>query len=264
MATIQEREAAYGADLAKAGLFDCNIWWAPLAEEPLQVYQDFDALLAACGRAGITGGIITDAQAATFDNYTGNERLRGLLKGHPGWHGAMVLTPDVWFDGRAEDYVRGLMADGFAAARMFPKTYAYSMAAYAVGPLLALLEWLGLPLLVWHDQVSWEEMDRICTDHPRLNLLVEAHDVKLLYHAREYFALARRHENFYLESHNLVLPLELENLWDLTGRMPAVFGSYFPYANPHFAAFRALNAQIPEQARTALLSGNARRLFPGL
>lgn len=262
MTTIQAQRAAYRASLGAAKPFDCNVWWAPLQEDGFRTYPDFSSLLGSLEALGICGGIVTDAQAASFDNYTGNERLRELLPGHPGWYGAMVLTPDILFDGGAGAYLKQMIDGGFRAVRMFPKTYAHSMAEYAIGPLLEQMADLGLPLMVWHDQVSWEEMDRILTAHPRLNLIVEAHDMKLLYHAREYFALMRRHDNFYLESHNLVLPLELENLWELCGKMHVVFGTYFPYANPHFAAYRALNAAIPEEARAELLSGNAGRLFP--
>lgn len=262
MTSIQEKEDIYRAALAEAKPFDCNIWWSPLEECGFHSYPDLAAQLAACEAIGIHSGIVTDMQAVRLDNYTGNARLRSLLKERPNWYGAMVLTPDVCFDAQGGTYMRELMNDGFCAARMFPQNFAHSMEDYAIGPVLEELEALGLPLILWHDQVSWDVMDRICTAHPKLNLIVEAHDVKLLYFARDYFALMKKHDNFYLESHNLVLPQELETIWDLFGKMPVVFGSYFPYANPHFAAFRALNADIPSPARADILWGNAKRLFP--
>lgn len=262
MEGIQEKETKYREALNKAQAFDCNVWWDPLTEKNLRNYTDFQELLSACETEGIRGGIVTDIQAATLDNYTGNDRLRRLLKGCRGWYGAMVLTPDICFDGRERDYIQGLLEDGFRVARMFPKNFEHSMEEYAIGKILKQLEELGIPLMVWHDQVSFKEMDRICTEHPLLNLIVEGHDVKFLYHSREYFALMQKHDNFYLESHNLVLFRELENLWDLSGKMHVIFGSYFPYATPHFAAFRILDADIPKEAKEDIMRGNARRLFP--
>ena len=261
MERIQEKETKYREALNKAELFDCNVWWDPLTDNNLKNYADFEELLSACETEGIQRGIVTDVQAATLDNHTGNERLRSLLKGHKGWYGALVLTPDICFDGNEKEYIQGFLEDGFRVARMFPKNFEHSMEEYAIGKILKRLEELSIPLMVWHDQVSWREMDRICSEHPRLNLIVEGHDVKFLYHSREYFALMQKHDNFYLESHNLVLFREIENLWDLTGKMHVLFGSYFPYGNPHFAAFRILNADIPEEAKEDILHGNAGRLF---
>lgn len=263
MTSLQDQELAYQAAVRDANLFDCNIWWAPMEKDGFQNYDDFDALLSGCKAAGIGRGIITDIQTATFDNYTGNERLRKHLKEHPGWFGAMGLTPDICFDPGAGTYLRQMMQDGFRAAWLFPKTYEHSMDDYAIGDILDQLEALGLPLMVWHDQVSWDTMDRICTAHPRLNLIAMAHDVKFLYYARNYFSLLRKHDNFYLESHNLVLPMELENLWAMCGKMHVVYGSYFPFANPDFGAYRVLNADIPEQEKRKICFENADRLFFG-
>lgn len=260
--TIQEQEAAYRAALAAAKPFDCNVWHAPLQDCGFETFPDLAAQLEACEAAGIRGGIVTDMQAVKLDNYTGNARLRELLRGRPDWYGAMVLTPDVCFDGQGGAYIREMMRSGFCAVRMFPQNFEHSMQEYAVGRVLEELEALGLPLMLWHDQVSWDVMDQICSRHPKLNLIVEAHSVKFLYYARNYFALLQKHDNFYLESHNLVLPQELENIWSLCGKMHVVFGTYFPYANPHFAAFRVLNAGIPDEAKHEILCGAAARLFP--
>ncbi|MCI8375491.1 MAG: amidohydrolase family protein [Lachnospiraceae bacterium] len=262
MEGIREREEAYRQGLNRAEVFDCNVWWAPLSRGNLRQFTDFREMLSACEAEGIRGGIVTDVQAATLDNYAGNERLRRLLKDCPGWYGAMVLTTDVCFDGGGRAYIRDLMAEGFRAVRMFPRNFEHSMEEYAIGKILEELEELGLPLMVWQDQVSFREMDAILSRHPKLNLIVEGHDVKLLYHAREYFALMRKHDNFYLESHNLVLFRELEDLWELSGKMHVVFGSYFPYATPHFAAFRVWGADIPKEAKEAIFCNNAQRLFP--
>ncbi len=99
MERIQEKETKYREALNKAELFDCNVWWDPLTDNNLKNYADFEELLSACETEGIQRGIVTDVQAATLDNHTGNERLRSLLKGHKGWYGALVLTPDICFDG---------------------------------------------------------------------------------------------------------------------------------------------------------------------
>ena len=260
MFSIAEQQTRFRAALAEQPIFDCNVWYDPLCEEGFVPYDSLDAMLADCEAHGIGGGIVTDRQAAVLDNYTGNARLEKWLAGRKNWYGCMVLTPDVSFLG-AERYIRDRQAAGFRAAAMFPRTFEHSMQPFAVGELLDILQRERIPLMLWHDQVGWDTVDALCSRYPQLPVILRAHTVKFLYYARQYLALLRTHDHLYMESHNLVLPRELETIWALTGKMHVLYGSYMPAANPDFASYRVLNADIPPAARDAILFGNAAALF---
>ena len=260
--TVQERSEGYQKWIAESDIFDIDIWWDPTFDQGFVTYQDFEKQMAEYKAFGITGGIITAKASATHDGYVGNAELAELLKGHEGFYGAMVVMPEMGYtEDKGEAYVRGLMEQGFVAARMFPKTYIHSMQEYAVGPILDTLEKLGVPLMLWHTEATWDDMDRICTNHPNLNVIVEGHDRKLLYHARDYVGLMRKHKNFFVETHNLVLFNEFETLYKYCGCDQLLYGSYFPYMTPHFSLYTIMEAVIPEEDRQKIISGNAKRIF---
>lgn len=259
----QERSDGFKKWIADSDIFDIDLWWAPTFRQGFVIYDDFEKQMADYKAFGITGGIVTAHAAAFHDGHKGNEELAQLLQGHEGFYGCMVLLPEMGFTpDKGEAYVRGLMDRGFVAARLFPKTYVHSMEEYTVGPILDTLEKLGIPLMLWHTEATWNDMDRICALHPGLKVIVEGHDRKLLYHARDYVGLMRKHSNFYVETHNLVLFNEIETISKYCGCDQLLYGSYFPYMTPHFSLYTIKEAVIAEEDRQKIISGNARRIFP--
>lgn len=261
MPELKQMVDEYYAFMKEHNIFDCNMWWAPLDEKNLVSFDSIKDMTNEIKKYGINGGIITDRKTINFDYVEGNDRIKDNIKNLDGFYGAMVLTPEILFEKDGVKYIDDLINNKFVCARMFPKGYEHSMKDYAIGNLLSVLEERNIPLMVWHDQVSFDEMDRICSEHPKLNLIVEGHDVKYLYYARDYFSLLLKHDNFYMESHNLVLPDEYENIWKFTGRMNVLYGSYYPYGNPNFAAYRIMSADIPDKVKDDIFSGNAKKLF---
>lgn len=260
--TIEQRSREFKQWIAETDIFDVDIWWDPTFEEGFVCYDDFDRQMKDYRELGIAGGIVTHKAAATMDPFIGNEELAQLLRGRDGWYGCMVVTPEMGYTAdQGERYLRSLMEQRFVAARMFPKTYIHSMEEYAVGPVLNTLEMLGIPLMLWHTEATWNDMDRICSNHPGLRVIVEGHDRKLLYHARDYVGLMRKHRNFFVETHNLVLFNEFETLYQYCGCDQLLYGSYFPYMTPHFSLYPVMQAVIPEEMRRKILSGNAKRIF---
>lgn len=263
MNSIAAKIDFYEKAIQSADVFDVDVWWDPAAKSGFRLYQSWAAQWEAYRKFGIRKGLVTSGIAARYDAYAGNAALSELLAGQTDLLGCMVLTPDMFFYGKGERYVDALVAQGFAAARVFPKNYMHSMQPFAINSLLCVLEERCLPLLLWHSQVDFAEMDRICREHPGLNIVVEGHDMKLLYHARQYTALLMQHPNFYIETHNLVLFRELETLAELAGCDNLLYGSYFPYNTPHHSLYPVTTASITPEQREGILGGNARRILPG-
>ncbi|MBQ3133236.1 MAG: amidohydrolase family protein [Clostridia bacterium] len=265
MKSIQERSDIFKKQMKESDVFDIDLWWDPYFEDGFVTYKDWDKQMADCKARGINGGIITCRDAAFIDYKTGNDLLADLLakEADKNFYGCMVLVPEVGYaDDKGEAYVRDLMAKGFVAARLFPKTYIHSMQEYAIGPILDTLEKLGVPLMLWHTEASWDDMDRICDNHPNLNVIVEGHDRKLLYHARDYVGLMRKHKNFFVENHNLVLFDEYNTLKKMCGVDQLLYGSYFPYNEPNFALYPVAESDLTDEEKANILAGTARKIFP--
>jgi len=261
-ATIKEYVDTYKKSIANTDIFDVNIWWDRISRDRFVKYDSWEEQMKAYRSFSIRKGIVTNAVAAKFDPYEGNAELAELLKGQNGFFGCMVLTPDICFKDNGSGYILGMKDKGFIAARMFPKTFMHSMSDYATGKLLKILEENHIPLMLWHTQVSFDEMDRICSDYPDLIVILEGHDRKYLYHARDYTALLLKHKNFYIETHNIVLFREYETLADICGCDNLLYGSYFPYITPHFSMHQIVAAEITEKQKKDIFYENSKRVFP--
>ncbi len=257
--TVETMKREYEARRAAFEIFDTNAWWDPRKTDCFRPVSDFAQWNTELRRFGIGSALVTHIDSAMYDAAYGNERLAELLGGSDTLHGCMVLVPEM-----PAEYIGGMLNRGFAAARMFPKTYKHSMRGYAAGRLLAALEERRVPLLLWHSEVDWDAMDEICRSYPRLPVVVEGHNIKLLYHARNYIALLREHQNFHLETHNVVLFDELSNLAREFGAARLLYGSYFPYNTPHHSLMNVTAAQLDDKDTAAILGGNFKRLMAGI
>jgi predicted TIM-barrel fold metal-dependent hydrolase len=258
---VQALVEEYHQDIERRAFFDLNVWcdlspqngfYRP--ESPAQILHD----LQGCG---IHRAVITHAQCLTYDPLQGNESTARLIEGQPGLFGAMVLVPDIILGGgEVKRYIDAKLEQRFVVARLFPKRLYHSMREWQVGEILAYLEQRRLPLMLWHNEVSWDLIEGLCQEYTQLPVIVEGNDIKLLYHNRNYLALLRRCPNLYLETHNLVLYSEIEHLAEIAADR-LLFGTYFPYNTPHASLLPVLRARLPEKVKDKLAFGNLERLL---
>jgi hypothetical protein len=261
---IEAMKRAYDEWLRAAVVLDLDAWWDPLKRDAFLRFPDFGAWRAALRSFGIDAAVVTCAESVRYDALSGNERLARLIEGEQGLYGCMVLTPDIEFSRRLDAYVDSMLARKFVASRMYPKSYMHSLSDFCSGPTLSVLEERRVPLMLWHSEASWEAIDRICGKYPRLPVIVEGHDVKLLYHARNYIRLLAEHENFHLETHNLVLFDELRSLAEKFGADRLIYGSYFPYNTPHHSLYNVMESRLRRDDQNRILSGNSKKLIEGI
>ena len=261
--SVQVHSDEFKKWIASEDIFDIDIWWDPAFDEGFVTFDNFEKQMLAYAEYGITSGIISAMDGKNFDYIYANNQLAELLPKVPGFYGCMTLVPEVAYcEDKGEAYIRSLKDKGFVASRMFPKTYTHSMQEYTIGPLLDTLEKLGIPLMIWHVECTFDDFDRICANHPNLNVIVESHDRKLLYHARDYVGLMRKHKNFFVETHNLILFNEFKTLDDFGCSSQLIYGSDFPYMTPHFSLYPIKEADISDEKKRNILAGTARGIFP--
>ncbi len=246
--------------LSNNRIFDINIWWDPIFTDGFINYNSPEIFFSALKSFNINEGIITSAMAARFDPYEGNLQIAELIKGKINFYGCMILTPDMFYK-NGDEYIAKLKSFKFVAARVFPETYKHSMSDYSMGKLLNTLQSNGIPLFIWHSQVSFNDIDQICREYPKLSVIMDGHNVKYLYHAREYLSLLMHYKNFYIEAHNLVLFREIETIADLASCKQLVYGSYFPYHTPHFSFYNILTSDITQKQKAGILATNIQQIL---
>ena len=253
---------SYQQDTQSRRFFDLNLWCNLSPQNAFYQPKSFEEILREIRRCGIDRAVVTNAACIEYDPLNGNEGTARLIQDQPDLFGAMVLAPDISLGGgSAEAYIDEKIEQRFVIARLFPKRLHHSMKEWQIGGILAHLERRRLPLMLWHNEVSWDLVEGLCQTHPELAVIVEGNDVKLLYHNRSYLALLEQCPNLYLEMHNLVLYAEIDHLAGQVAPDRLLFGTYFPYNSPHPALLPILGARVPEAVKDKLATGNLERLL---
>lgn len=252
----------YRRERQQMGFFDINCWWDATHFKTFHPIQSFDQQKREMRAAGITRAVVTNAECLKYDPLSGNEEMARLINGDESLYGAMLLTPEMASsEVMLKEYIDRKIGQKFVAARLFPKKMNHSMKKWQVGGMVEHLATRRLPLILWHNEVSWDFVDELCSSFPELPVIIEGNDVKLLYHNRNYLALLKRHPNFYIETHNLVLYSEMDTIVSERGDEQLLFGSYQPY-NTFDAAMLPITAgKMDEKSKLKIARQNLMRLI---
>ncbi len=227
---------------------------------PLEgIWPTVEDLLGEMGRLHIHAAVVR--HRACIDNapYFGNqvlgEEIAGLADLLPAW----VLTPD----GCEPDFdiqisVRRMLAKGVRIAWMHPKEHLFSVRPWCSGRMYTALQEARLPLMVEYDQLTADEIHEICSDFPRLRLLLL--NAPRLGRNRLLYPLLDQHPYLSLcFGPQLSVHGGYADLYQRFGSERWVFGSGYPGAEGGAALAGLLYADLPEAAIQAIASQNIER-----
>jgi predicted TIM-barrel fold metal-dependent hydrolase len=261
---IEAMAEAYRQARAQLTFLDSNLWIGRPRLPEFTAGFDIQTLRDRMARYGIAGGVVSHFAAIPYGAAWANEQTLKAAAGTGLW-AAITLMPEMF---HAEDAGRSTVKDAIARgarlARVFPVSHNYTLRPWCSGALLQALADNRLPLVVWHTEVSWEEIRNICETHPTLTVIVEGTPKKILYHSRLYYALLERCPNLRLELHNLVNYLGVEDIVSRFGARRLIFGSYMPVFDPNAALMQVTHARIPADDKARIAHGNLAELIAGV
>lgn len=254
---------AYRKRKSECGFIDSNCWLS-FGEQRGNLYQvtGIGALAGELERHSISCALVSCTDCIEYDPITGNTRLIDSISAYENLFAAIVMVPEVGFGkGDAGRYLDSAIHSKAAAVRMFPRKLRHSLKKWQVGDILNCMQQRRVPLMLWHMETGWDMIDSICEEYPDLPVIIEGNDQKLLYHNRYYIPLLKKHENLYLETHNLINDLGIEYLVNEQNIERLVFGTYFPYNDPNSSMMMVTHADIDEKTRQKIAGGNIRMLI---
>jgi predicted TIM-barrel fold metal-dependent hydrolase len=157
-------------------------------------------------------------------------------------------------------YIGRMVEQKTVIARVFPRTNRHSMKSWVMGDIFRVLSERRIPLMIWHAETSWDTIDALCAEYPKLPVIVEGNDVKLLYHNRYYIPLFKKHQNLYLETHNVILHNEVDYFAKLDAKR-LLFGSYHLYNTPDAAMSQIVMGDMSAESKQLIAHGNLERLI---
>ena len=252
---------AYRQARAGLGFLDSNLWIGRPRLPEFATGFDLPALRQRLGRYGIRGGVVSHFAARDCDPCWGNAQILEALAETGLWAG-VVLLPESLEAGQG--YLQEVVSRGARLARLFPAAHNYSLRSWCSGKLLQALSDFCLPLVLWHTEASWEEVRSLCESYPELPILIEGTPRKILYHNRLFYPLLERYSNLYLELHNLVSFLGIEDIVARFGAGHLIYGSYMPVYDPNATMMQVTHARIAEEDKVRIARENLANLIAGV
>ena len=180
-------------------------------------------------------------------------------------YGSIILAPELSFAKKdVHNYLDKMVENKVVAIRMFPETFNHSMKKWQIGDILNYMQYKKLPLLLWQTQTDWDIIQEICEDYSDLPVIIEGNDQKLLYHNRFFIPLLQKHNNFYLETHNLIQYMGIEYIVNDLGINRLIFGTYFPFNDPDAAMMMITHADIDENIKHKIANRNLMMLIDNI
>jgi len=264
MGSIRARDMRDQFEQSRRGLeaFDCDVWVGQPSEPCFRWFDTVGNLERFMDAAGISEALVTHFAALNYDFAEGNELALQWAAESSRLHVAITLVPDsVGEVGGMDAYLDRAIDRKARAVRLFPHAHSFSLAQWCSGPILDALLRRNLPLILWHSETTWDEINVICERYPDLNVIVEGSGRKILYDNRMFYQLLATHANLYLELHNLTNYLIVEDIVHKFGARRLIFGSFAPLCEPGAPLGLIAQARISDADKRLIAGGNQRALL---
>ncbi len=221
-------------------------------ERPL----DEGALLEQMDRAGVAEALCTHFMTIRYDMRAGNSALLGICKRQARLHPVAIINPSLYY-GVAEEIVR-CAGEGFAGYRLTPARQGWVAESATLPRALEAIARTGLPAAVEINAPgSATALARQAAGSGASVIIANA----TYWALGEVAAVAEQNPDLYVEASLLVTPGVVELLASTLGAERLLFASGAPSLQIEPTLRMIQTAEIGENAREAILGGNARRLY---
>ena len=244
--------------MSEIPFFDCNTMVGRVPAPPPGFFHEPAQLLAEMDRAGIQQALTFHASGQHHSPEDGNrlaleatadsDRLTPCWVGQPHHTGEMPPS---------EDLVRQMRDAGAGALRLFPTEHQFRLGEWTCGELFDALADSGCPVLMSISHTNWDEIASVLEAHPTLNLIVLDVYYRVDRHA---YPLMARFPGLRIETATYCGHREVEKVCERFGADRLVFGTGLPLRDPGAAISRIMYAEVSDDEKAVIASGNLRRL----
>jgi predicted TIM-barrel fold metal-dependent hydrolase len=237
-----------------------------------------DELLAYMDALDIDGALVrTVPDDMEREWISANQILYDVCAEHPGLVPCPVLIPPTACDYPPEpEQVDRALAGGAGAVWLRPKADNWPLRDWLCGPLLRALQERRLPVFLHardlplaevsyggnHSGLALAAVGDLAETYPEVPVILAGLDYRVM---RTLLPLMRAFGNVHLATgYNFAMHRGLEFLVRELGHDRVLFGTGFPVAEPAMYVTQLMYADLPDEARTAIASGNLERLLEGI
>lgn len=249
--------------------FDCNCYFgSPFkpGESP-KVCAGVDDLLAELNRAGIARAMVWSVAQLDASPQHGNPLLAEAIRNHPNLFGVWTVLPPQTGEIPPDKLFSDMKANRIMALNAFPNANRYLLNAVTMGPLLAEMTARRIPLIYSlknnqpgvGERGAWMGLYDLLKDFPELTVIITDHGS---WSSDRYFRpLIENYKRVYVDTAIYFLDGGIEDLVARYGPGRLLFGSGLPERFPGGMMLAIRHAEISEDAKVAIASGNLDRII---
>ncbi len=252
------------AAVSKFIYFDSFAFVGKRMGSPQNGIYRFDDISTEMRRCGVAGALLTHTVSRDYDPVVGNKLLVDEIGSKKNYVPCYVLRPDDLGEfPKIETY---LGDHDIRAVKLYPKSQMYGFDEFTCGPILENIERREIPLFIEggrrfvpaFNQASLEELDRVCSAHPKLRIVLQGSRWDGM---REVFFLMKKHKNIILEFSSQQANHGIEFFLDNFGVKRLLFGTQFPYMSIGAARAFIDYSPIKDAEKRLIAGGNLAELL---
>lgn len=213
---------------------------------------------------GIKKALVYHSMAREYNPSIGNQMLMDQIEDNSVLYPLWVVMHHHTKEFPAPDILKKQLADNkVKAVRIFPSVadHGYSISKWNCGELFLMLEACRVPLFVGLNQLTWDELNELCSSYPSLNIIL----TDLSYSVdRNLYSLLRKYENLHIETTGYKVHNGIEEICNNFGAYRLIFGSRMPEYSGGSAVSMINYARISENDKKMIAGGNLEKLLGGV
>ncbi|GAH52958.1 unnamed protein product, partial [marine sediment metagenome] len=231
---VKDLDEEFKENIKSFNFFDSNCWIGKPNNPGPFYLSKVDEIKEYMKYCGIEKALVSHTLARFFHPKVGNELLLREIEGHKGLIGCFILLPPSTRElGPINNYIEDMLKRGVKAVRLFPNSHNYSLKEYSCGDLFAKLEERRIPVFIWSRETDWNTLYELCTNHPKLPVVLEQCDEEAYWNLRYQFPLFEKCENMFVETNKGHLYLGIDEIVSRFGADRIIFGTHMPVDDPH-------------------------------
>ena len=245
--------------------FDCNVSYGIFSVPPHKRADTVDDLVEAMEWSGIQRALVQHASAIDESPVVGNPLLVQQTTPHanlePSW---AILPPQTRELGTVEQLISSMKEGGVKALWAYPSKHKYLLNGTTFGELFEEMIQRNIPLFVKRSESSgglagWAMVESVLSEFPMLTMAVVGHGC---WGEDRYFRpMIEKYEGMYIDTSRYELDGGIADFCGIYGPNRMLFGTDFPHTEMGGAKMALMHADIPDDAKAAIASGNLWRIL---
>ncbi|MBQ9967499.1 MAG: amidohydrolase family protein [Oscillospiraceae bacterium] len=217
-------------------------------------------ILELMDRCRIERAVAYHAIAKEGDVKAGNMELLKDTEGDSRFLRQWVALPHTFGEFMSvEELLKGMKENSVSSIRMFPKTHGYSLKPYALGKFMDAMAEHKIPVFMTYNELASEDaLYAMLTDYPKVNFIIS--DVSYR-EERKLFPILEHCPNFHIGTGNYVVHGGVKTMCEYFGAERMIFDTGLPTGSAAAAVSLICFAEISEEEKTLIASGNLERML---